>query len=70
MQLLYPEPLRPSRWMTSWRRCRRLNSQTFARLLREVGSRPGEKGKGQRAFDFAGISELRCRGDKGMSVSG
>ena len=74
MHHLYPVPLRRSRWMTSWQRCRRLNSQTSARHPREVGPASGSgcggagvtifcagRDKGIPYLDAAGIAELRCR---------
>lgn len=44
MHPLCPVPLRPSRWMTSWLRCSRLNSQTSARLPREVSLESSGRG--------------------------
>lgn len=38
MRRLCPARLRPSRWTTSWPRCRRLSSPASARLPREVGA--------------------------------
>lgn len=80
MNHLYPVPRRPSRWMTSWQRCRRLSSQASARHPREVG--PESDGSGDHHFCVCvqieprgfhiwvllGLGNLRCKGDKRNSV--